>query len=102
MVLRGDPPRARSVWAAPARVAARSDGRSIAARQCDRDHRAMTRQPQRYAGGEMVLVIDCADLERAAAFWCEVLGYLPMEPPVGQYMGLTPQDGVGLQLLLQK
>jgi predicted enzyme related to lactoylglutathione lyase len=62
----------------------------------------MTRKPQRYAGGEMVLVIDCADLERAAGFWCEVLGYRRMGSPVGQYMGLTPADGVGIQLLLQR
>ena len=60
------------------------------------------RQPQRYVGGEMVLVIDCADLERSAGFWCEVLGYQQMGSPVGQYMGLTPPDGVGIQLLLQR
>src|SRR5262245_29828906 len=75
---------------------------SVAVPQDGRDHIAMTRQPQWYVGGEMVLVIDCADLERAAGFWCEVLGYRRMGSPVGQYMGLTPPDGVGIQLLLQR
>jgi len=29
---------------------------------------------QQYLAGEMVLVIDCSDLERSAAFWCDALG----------------------------
>ena len=49
----------------------------------------------------MVLVIDCSDLERSAAFWCDVLGYRRVGPPVGQYAGLFPAAGGGLQLLLQ-
>jgi len=58
---------------------------------------------QQYPGGEMVLVIDCSDLERSAAFWCEVLGYRRGGPPVGQYLGLFPaEDDVGLQVLLQR
>jgi catechol 2,3-dioxygenase-like lactoylglutathione lyase family enzyme len=57
---------------------------------------------QRYTGGEMVLVIDCSDLERSAAFWCEALGYRRDGPPVGQYLGLLPVEGAGLQLLLQR
>lgn len=55
-----------------------------------------------YAGGELVLVIDCSDLERSAAFWCEALGYRPDGPAVGQYQGLIPTNGHGLQLLLQR
>jgi catechol 2,3-dioxygenase-like lactoylglutathione lyase family enzyme len=27
--------------------------------------------------GELVVALDCADLERAAAFWTAVLGYWP-------------------------
>jgi catechol 2,3-dioxygenase-like lactoylglutathione lyase family enzyme len=50
----------------------------------------------------MVLVIDCSDLERSAAFWCDVLGYRRVGPPVGQYAGLFPAAGGGLQLLLQR
>jgi catechol 2,3-dioxygenase-like lactoylglutathione lyase family enzyme len=57
---------------------------------------------QRYPGGEVVLVIDCSDLERSAAFWCDVLGYRPDGPPVGQYLGLFPPQGAGLQLMLQR
>jgi catechol 2,3-dioxygenase-like lactoylglutathione lyase family enzyme len=57
---------------------------------------------QQYPGGEMVLVIDCSDLERSAAFWCEALGYRRDGPPVGQYLGLFPAQGAGLQLLLQR
>jgi predicted enzyme related to lactoylglutathione lyase len=66
------------------------------------DHVAMSNDPQRYAGGELVLVIDCADLDRSAAFWCSVLGYRPDGPAVGQYLGLFPNDGRGIQLLLQR
>lgn len=57
---------------------------------------------QQYLGGEVVLVIDCSDLERSATFWCEVLGYRPEGPIVGQYLGLFPESGTGLQLLLQR
>jgi catechol 2,3-dioxygenase-like lactoylglutathione lyase family enzyme len=55
-----------------------------------------------YPGGEMVLVIDCSDLERSAAFWCAALGYRREGLPVGQYLGLFPAQGAGLQLLLQR
>ena len=57
---------------------------------------------QQYLGGEMVLVIDCSDLKRSAAFWCEALGYQADGPAVGQYLGLLPAEGAGLQLLLQR
>jgi catechol 2,3-dioxygenase-like lactoylglutathione lyase family enzyme len=67
-----------------------------------RDHVAMGHGHQQYLGGEMVLVIDCSDLERSAAFWCDVLGYRRDGPPVGQYLGLFPAEGAGLQLLLQR
>lgn len=43
----------------------------------------------------MVLVIDCSDLERSAAFWCEALGYRPDGLPVGQYLGLLPAESAG-------
>lgn len=62
----------------------------------------MRNEPQRYVGGELVLVIDCADLDRSAAFWCSVLGYRADGPAVGQYLGLVPDDGPGIQLLLQR
>jgi predicted enzyme related to lactoylglutathione lyase len=51
---------------------------------------------------ELVLVIDCADLDRSAAFWCSVLGYRSDGPALGQYLGLFPDDGPGIQLLLQR
>jgi hypothetical protein len=35
-----------------------------------------SRTPHRYRGGELVIVIDCADLDRSADFWTDVLGYL--------------------------
>jgi catechol 2,3-dioxygenase-like lactoylglutathione lyase family enzyme len=57
---------------------------------------------QQYTGGELVLAIDCSDLERSAAFWCEVLGYRRDGPAVGQYLGLLPSNGPGIQLLLQR
>ena len=30
--------------------------------------------PQPYPNGELVIVIDCSDMDRSAAFWSGVLG----------------------------
>ena len=57
---------------------------------------------QRYPRGELVVVLDCADLERAAAFWTAVLDYRRDEYGGGQYLSLIPQDGRGVELLLQR
>jgi len=67
-----------------------------------RDHVAMRCGHQQYLGGELVLVIDCSDLERSATFWCGALGYRRDGPAAGQYQGLLPPDGRGMQLLLQR
>jgi predicted enzyme related to lactoylglutathione lyase len=60
------------------------------------------RKPQQYQRGELVVVIDCADLARSAEFWAEVLGYVPDGPAVGTYQGLIPADGQGVGILLQR
>lgn len=57
---------------------------------------------QRYPQGELVVVLDCADLERAADFWTVVLGYRREEYGGGPYLSLIPQDGRGVELLLQR
>ncbi|TCC23227.1 VOC family protein [Kribbella sindirgiensis] len=59
------------------------------------------RTPQRYMRGELVVVVDVGDLERAAAFWGGVLGYERVGEP-GVYLSLVPADGVGVEVLLQK
>lgn len=48
------------------------------------------------------MVLDCADLERAAAFWTTVLGYSREGYGSGRYLGLVPPDGRGVELLLQR
>ena len=40
----------------------------------------MQRIPHRYLRGELVVVIDCRDLDRSADFWGGVLGYEPEGP----------------------
>ena len=35
----------------------------------------MRRIPQPYRNGELVIVIDCSDLDRSARFWAGALGY---------------------------
>jgi catechol 2,3-dioxygenase-like lactoylglutathione lyase family enzyme len=35
----------------------------------------VSRTPQAYLRGHLVVVIDCADLDRSAEFWTSVLGY---------------------------
>jgi predicted enzyme related to lactoylglutathione lyase len=46
------------------------------------------------------MVLDCADLERAAAFWMAVLGYRREAYGGGPY--LVPHGGQGMELLLQR
>ena len=36
--------------------------------------------PQPYPNGELVIVIDCSDLDVSARFWCGVLGYTAGQP----------------------
>jgi predicted enzyme related to lactoylglutathione lyase len=58
--------------------------------------------PQPYPNGELVIVIDCSDLDRSARFWADVLGYTAGLPGTGPYRGLTPESGAGIDLLLQR
>ena len=48
------------------------------------------------------MVLDCSDLERAAAFWTAVLGYRRQPYGGGPYVALVPPDGEGMELLLQR
>jgi len=66
------------------------------ARKCEAE------RVQRYGQGELVVVLDCADLDRAAAFWTTVLGYRREVYGGGSYLGLVPDDGRGVELLLQR
>ncbi len=47
-------------------------------------------------------MIDCADLDRAAGFWCAVLGLRPDGPVRGAYLDLRRVDGGGVPVLLQR
>jgi predicted enzyme related to lactoylglutathione lyase len=62
----------------------------------------VTWQPNPYARGELVVVIDCADLDRAAAFWSAVLGYTDAGGDSGTYRSLLPADDFGVEILLQR
>jgi len=57
--------------------------------------------PQPYPNGELVIVVDCSDLDRSARFWCGVLGYTA-SPPSGLYRALQPESGAGIEVLLQR
>jgi hypothetical protein len=59
------------------------------------------RKSQRYLNGELIVVVDVADLERAAEFWTNVLGYV-REDASETYLSLVPADGVGVEVLLQR
>ncbi|MFD2083210.1 VOC family protein [Actinopolymorpha cephalotaxi] len=61
----------------------------------------MTRSPQRYPHGDLVVVIDCSDLERSARFWTGLLGYERAGAAVEPYQSLVPPGG-GCELLLQQ
>ena len=58
--------------------------------------------PQPYPHGELVIVIDCADLDRSARFWAAVLGYAPDRAGTGSYRSLQPESGTGIGVLLQR
>jgi predicted enzyme related to lactoylglutathione lyase len=58
--------------------------------------------PQPYPNGELVIVIDCSDLDRSAAFWSAVLGYTAGQAVTGPYRGLQPESGAGIDVLLQR
>ncbi len=62
----------------------------------------MTWEPNRYARGELVVVVDCADLERAARFWAAVLGYADAGGDNETYRNVLPADGFGIEILLQR
>ena len=57
--------------------------------------------PQPYPHGELLIVIDCADLDRSAAFWSAVLGYTASPAATGPYRSLAPETGAGIDVLLQ-
>jgi predicted enzyme related to lactoylglutathione lyase len=63
---------------------------------------AMTWQPNSYAHGHLVVVIDCVDLERAALFWAGALGYADEGAAGETYRTLVPADGPGIEVLLQR
>jgi predicted enzyme related to lactoylglutathione lyase len=52
--------------------------------------------------GEVAVVLDCQDLNRAADFWTEILGYRRVGEPFGSYFSLLPRSDSGPELLLQK
>lgn len=65
----------------------------------------MRRSGQGYICGELVVVVDCARLDRAAGFWCSVLGYVQESDLVegSRYLSLVPRDGAaGIEVLLQR
>ncbi|RYY05382.1 MAG: VOC family protein, partial [Alphaproteobacteria bacterium] len=57
---------------------------------------------QRYSHGELVVVLDTSDLDRAADFWTTVLGYHRDGYGGGAYLSLVPSSGQGAELLLQR
>ena len=58
--------------------------------------------PQRYPHGELVVVIDCADLDQSERFWAAALGYAAANPGSRHYRSLVPARGAGLEILLQQ
>jgi predicted enzyme related to lactoylglutathione lyase len=65
-------------------------------------NRVMRRDPLRYPQGELVVVIDCARLDRSAEFWTAVLGYVRDGVATGRYQSLLPANGQGAEILLQQ
>ena len=47
----------------------------------------------RIVRGELVVVIDCSDLDRSAEFWTGLLGYVRDGVATVRYQALLPADG---------
>ena len=62
----------------------------------------MSWQPNPYVHGHLVVVVDCADLERAATFWAAALGYADQGEAGAKYRSVLPPDGPGAEILLQR
>jgi hypothetical protein len=62
----------------------------------------MRREPHPYLRGELVVVIDCSQLDRSAEFWTGVLGYVRDGVASGRYQSLLPGNGQGAEILLQQ
>lgn len=83
----------------------RGDGTPLAVRVrgCPPAHnQVMRREPHPYLRGELVFVIDCAQLARSAEFWTGALGYVRDGDATGRYQSLLPADGTGTEILLQQ
>jgi predicted enzyme related to lactoylglutathione lyase len=65
-------------------------------------NQGVRREPSGYLRGELVVVIDCAELDRSAEFWSGVLGYARDGVAAGRYQSLLPADGQGAEILLQR
>jgi predicted enzyme related to lactoylglutathione lyase len=50
----------------------------------------------------LVVVLDCADLDRAARFWSAALGYADAGDDSATYRSVLPADGFGVEILLQR
>lgn len=57
---------------------------------------------QTYDHGTFLIVLDCADLDRSANFWCPALGYDRPYPQSGPYLQLGAEARGGVELLLQQ
>ena len=67
-----------------------------------RQNRLVDREANHYLSGELVVVIDCSDLDRSAQFWTGALGYVREGDAPGRYLTLLPADGRGAEILLQR
>lgn len=77
-------------------------GGSASASSAPVQNRVMRREPHQYRHGELVVVIDCAQLDRSAEFWTAVLGYVRDGVASGRYQSLLPAQGQGAEILLQR
>ena len=51
---------------------------------------------------KLQVTFDCADTERVARFWCEVLGYVPDPDDDGSVSACVDPTGVGPRLYFQR
>src|SRR3712207_3379021 len=52
---------------------------------------------QTYDHGTFLIVLDCADLDRSANFWCPALGYDRPYPQSGPYLQLVAEARGGVR-----
>jgi len=89
---------------APGKARGCSASRGTVARQrrARGQNRIMSREPHSSLRGELVIVIDCSQVDRSAEFWTGTRDYARDSTATGRYQSLLSAEGTGAEILLRQ